>query len=45
MTNLNLGKIPEAVSALETFLKLAPNDPKAAQVNGSLPALKQMLPK
>jgi len=45
MTNLNLGKIPEAVSALETFIKLAPNDPKAAQVNGSLPALKQMLPK
>jgi len=45
MTNLNLGKIPEAVGALETFIKLAPNDPKAAQVNGSLPALKQMLPK
>ena len=45
MTSLNLGQIPEAVSALETFLKLAPNDSKAAQVQGSLPALKQMLPK
>lgn len=43
MTNLNLGQIPDAVTALETFLKLAPNDPKAAQVNGSLPALKQMV--
>jgi Flp pilus assembly protein TadD len=45
MTNLNLGQIPEAVSALETFLKLAPNDPKAAQVQQSLPALQQMLKK
>ena len=45
MTSLNLGQIPDAVSALETFLKLAPNDPKAAQVQGSIPALKQMLPK
>jgi tetratricopeptide (TPR) repeat protein len=45
MTNLNLGQIPEAVSALETFLKLAPNDPKAAQVQGSLPALQQMIKK
>jgi len=45
MTNLNLGQIPEAVGALETFLKLAPNDPKAAQVQGSLPALQQMMKK
>jgi len=45
MTALNLGQIPEAVAALETFMKLAPNDPKAAQVQGSLPALRQMLPK
>ena len=45
MTSLNLGQIPEAVAALEAFLKLAPMDPKAAQVQGSLPALKQMLPK
>ena len=45
MTALNLGQIPEAVSALQAFLKLAPNDPKAAQVQSSLPALQQMLPK
>jgi len=45
MTSLNLGQIPEAVAALEAFMKLAPNDPKAAQVSGSLPALRQMLPK
>jgi tetratricopeptide (TPR) repeat protein len=45
MTSLNLGQIPEAVAALEAFMKLAPNDPKAAQVQGSLPALRQMLPK
>jgi tetratricopeptide (TPR) repeat protein len=45
MTSLNLGQIPDAVAALETFMKLAPNDPKAAQVQGSLPALRQMLPK
>ena len=45
MTNLNLGQIPEAVAALETFLKLAPMDPKAAQVQQSLPALQQMLKK
>jgi Flp pilus assembly protein TadD len=45
MTNLNLGQIPDAVSALETFLKLAPMDPKAAQVQQSLPALQQMMKK
>src|SRR2546422_10709097 len=45
MTDLNLGQIPEAVSALETVLKLAPHDPKAAQVQGSLPALQQMIKK
>jgi Flp pilus assembly protein TadD len=45
MTNLNLGQIPDAVAALETFLKLAPMDPKAAQVQQSLPALQQMLKK
>jgi tetratricopeptide (TPR) repeat protein len=45
MTSLNLGQIPDAVAALDTFVKLAPNDPKAAQVQGSLPALRQMLPK
>jgi tetratricopeptide (TPR) repeat protein len=45
MTNLNLGQIPDAVNALQTFLKLAPNDAKAAQVNQSLPALQQMIKK
>jgi cytochrome c-type biogenesis protein CcmH/NrfG len=46
MTSLNLGQIPEAVNALQTFVKLAPpTDPKVAQVNSSLPALQQMLPK
>ena len=46
MTSLNLGQIPEAVAALQTFLKVAPPDhPKAAEVKGSLPALQQMLPK
>jgi len=45
MTNLNLGQIPEAVTALETFLKLAPMDPKASQVQASLPALQQMMKK
>jgi tetratricopeptide (TPR) repeat protein len=45
MTDLNLGQIPDAVNALQTFLKLAPNDPKAAQVNQSLPALQQMIKK
>jgi tetratricopeptide (TPR) repeat protein len=45
MTSLNLGQIPDAVNALQTFLKLAPTDPKAAQVQGTMPALQQMLPK
>ena len=45
MTSLNLGQIEEALSALQTFLKLAPNDPKAAQVQSSIPALQQMLKK
>jgi cytochrome c-type biogenesis protein CcmH/NrfG len=46
MTSLNLGQIPEAVAALQAFLKVAPPDhPKAAEVKGSLPALQQMLPK
>ena len=45
MTALNLGQIAEAVPALEAFLKLAPSDPKAAQVQSSLPALQQMMKK
>ena len=46
MTALNLGQIPDAVNALQAFLKVAPADhPKAAEVKGSLPAIQQMLPK
>ena len=37
MTALNLGQIPEAVSALETYLKLEPNGPKAAEVKAVAP--------
>jgi predicted TPR repeat methyltransferase len=45
MASLNLGKIPEAVAALEAYLKIDPNGPKAAEVKSSLPALQQMLKK
>lgn len=45
MTQLNLGKIPEAVAALETYLKLDPNGPRAAEVKASLPALQKMAQK
>jgi Flp pilus assembly protein TadD len=45
MTSLNLGQIQDALDALQTFMKLAPNDPKASQVQGSIPALQQMLKK
>jgi Flp pilus assembly protein TadD len=45
MTSLNLGQIQDALDALQTFLKLAPSDPKASQVQASIPALQQMLKK
>jgi Flp pilus assembly protein TadD len=46
MTSLNLGQIPDAVNALQAFLKVAPADhPKAGEVKASLPALQQMMPK
>jgi tetratricopeptide (TPR) repeat protein len=45
MTALNLGQIPEAVGALETYLKLAPDGPKAGEVKAALPALQQMVKK
>jgi Tfp pilus assembly protein PilF len=45
MTALNLGQIPEAVSALEAYLKIDPNGPKAGEVKAALPALQQMLKK
>ena len=45
MTALNLGEFPLAVSSLETYLKLDPNGPKAAEVKASLPALQSMVKK
>lgn len=43
MTALNLGEIPTAVSALESYLKLDPDGQRAAEVKASLPALQGML--
>ena len=45
MTALNLGDFPLAVSSLETYLKLDPNGPRAAEVKASLPALQAMVKK
>ncbi len=45
MTALNLGDIPAAVAALEEYMKVEPNGPKAAEVKASLPALQGMLKK
>ena len=45
MTALNLGQIQDAVNALEAYLKIDPNGPKAAEVKASLPALQGMLKK
>jgi tetratricopeptide (TPR) repeat protein len=45
MTSLNLGQIQDAVNALEAYLKVDPNGPKAAEVKASLPALQGMLKK
>jgi tetratricopeptide (TPR) repeat protein len=45
MTALNLGDIAAAVTALEEYLKVEPNGPKAAEVKASLPALQGMLKK
>jgi tetratricopeptide (TPR) repeat protein len=45
MTALNLGDIPAAVAALEGYLKVEPDGPKAAEVKASLPALQGMLKK
>ena len=42
---LNLGLIPDAVTALEAYLKVEPNGPKAAEVKTALPALQGMLKK
>ena len=43
MTALNLGLIPDAVAALEAYLKVAPDGEKAAEVEAALPGLQQML--
>jgi tetratricopeptide (TPR) repeat protein len=43
MTALNLGQIPDAVKALETYLQLEPNGEKSAEVKAALPALKSMV--
>jgi Tfp pilus assembly protein PilF len=45
MTALNLGQIPDAVAALEQYLKIAPDGPKAGEVKASLPALQAMVKK
>jgi tetratricopeptide (TPR) repeat protein len=45
MASLNLGQIQDAVNALEAYLKVDPDGPKAAEVKASLPALQGMLKK
>jgi tetratricopeptide (TPR) repeat protein len=45
MAALNLGQIPDAVAALEKYMEVAPDGPKAAEVKASLPALQGMLKK
>ena len=45
MASLNVGAIPDAVAALEKYLQVAPDGPKAAEVKASLPALQAMLKK
>jgi Flp pilus assembly protein TadD len=45
MTALNLGDFNLAVSSLESYLKLDPDGPKAAEVKASLPALQSMVKK
>jgi TolA-binding protein len=34
MANLNLGQIPEAKASFQEYLKVDPNGPKAAEVQG-----------
>jgi len=43
MAALNLGLIPDAVAALEAYLKVAPDGDKAAEVEAALPGLQQLL--
>ena len=41
-TMVNLGDFPGAISHFETFLKLTPNDPKAAEAKAVMSELKKM---
>jgi tetratricopeptide (TPR) repeat protein len=41
MANLNLGQIPDAVTAFESYLRVDPNGPKAAEVKGYVAQLKK----
>jgi tetratricopeptide (TPR) repeat protein len=45
MAALNLGQIPDAVAALEKYLEIAPDGPKAGEVKAALPALQAMVKK
>jgi tetratricopeptide (TPR) repeat protein len=45
MASLNTGDIPMAATALETYLKVAPDGDKAAEVKQSLPAIQAMVKK
>lgn len=40
MASLNLGQVPEAVTAFEGYLNVAPNGEKAAEVKGFVAQLK-----
>ena len=41
MANLNVGKLPEAATAFEEFLKLAPDGANAAAAKGVLAQIKK----
>jgi tetratricopeptide (TPR) repeat protein len=41
MANVNLGDLPGAVSAFESYLKVAPSGPYAAEVKGYIAAMKK----
>ena len=41
MANLNLGLIPDAVTAFEGYLKVAPNGPRAEEAKNAIAALKK----
>jgi Flp pilus assembly protein TadD len=41
MANLNLGQVPDAVTAFEGYLKVAPDGPHAAEAKNAIAALKK----